>query len=178
MARPKPDKTTLLRALAAYVLEHGLNTASLRPMAAAAGTSDRMLIYHFGTKEALIAEILEFLAVQMADGLDAALPQAPFESEQALVRQVVALMRSEPFRPCSRVWLDIVSAAAQGQAAHVEAGGKIIDAFRDWLAARHPDGAARASALLTLIEGIIVMDAVGRGDVADAAMAALPARPE
>lgn len=164
----------MLSALAAHVLENGLNTASLRPMASAAGTSDRMLIYHFGSKDALIAELLEHLAAQMAVGLDAALPSTPFESDRALVLQVVQLMRSDPFRPYSRVWLDIISASAQGQSAHLEAGGKIIDTFLAWLAARHPDGEARAAVLLTLIEGILVMDGVGRSDIADAAIEALP----
>ncbi len=42
-----------------YALEHGLIGLSLRPMAAAMGTSDRMLIYHFGSKDALIAAVLD-----------------------------------------------------------------------------------------------------------------------
>jgi AcrR family transcriptional regulator len=41
-----------------YVLEHGLIGLSLRPLAAALGTSDRMLIYHFGSKDELIAAVL------------------------------------------------------------------------------------------------------------------------
>lgn len=41
-----------------YVLEHGLIGLSLRPLAAALGTSDRMLIYHFGSKDELIATVL------------------------------------------------------------------------------------------------------------------------
>jgi AcrR family transcriptional regulator len=41
-----------------YALEHGLIGMSLRPLAAAMGTSDRMLIYHFGSKDALIAAVL------------------------------------------------------------------------------------------------------------------------
>jgi AcrR family transcriptional regulator len=41
-----------------YVLAHGVIGLSLRPLAAAIGTSDRMLIYHFGSKDALIAEVI------------------------------------------------------------------------------------------------------------------------
>jgi AcrR family transcriptional regulator len=41
-----------------YALENGLIGLSLRPLAAEMGTSDRMLIYHFGSKDALIAAIL------------------------------------------------------------------------------------------------------------------------
>ena len=52
--KPPMTKDSLLPLLTAHVLAHGLGGASLRPLAKAAGTSDRMLIYHFGTKEALI----------------------------------------------------------------------------------------------------------------------------
>jgi AcrR family transcriptional regulator len=41
-----------------YALDHGLIGLSLRPLAAELGTSDRMLIYHFGSKDALVAEVL------------------------------------------------------------------------------------------------------------------------
>ncbi|MGZ8722334.1 MAG: TetR/AcrR family transcriptional regulator, partial [Aeromicrobium sp.] len=41
-----------------YVLEAGLIGLSLRPLAAAIGTSDRMLNYHFGSKDELVASVL------------------------------------------------------------------------------------------------------------------------
>ena len=41
-----------------YVLEHGLIGLSLRPLAAALGTSDRMLLYHFSDKDDLVATVL------------------------------------------------------------------------------------------------------------------------
>ena len=40
-----------------YALEHDLPD-SLTPLAAAAGTSTRMLIYHFGTRDELLREVL------------------------------------------------------------------------------------------------------------------------
>lgn len=174
MPRKKPDKATLLAQLAEYVLAHGLNTASLRPMAAAAGTSDRMLIYHFGSKDALIAELLAHLAERMAAGLEAVLPPERYTSEDALLGDIVSLMRSSAFAPYSRVWLDIVAAAAQGSSAHRDAGHAIIGYFLDWLAVRHPDGAAGAPRTLTLIEGSMVMDAVGQASIADAARRETP----
>lgn len=38
--------------------EHGVGDRSLRQIAAAAGTSHRMLIYHFGSREALLVEVV------------------------------------------------------------------------------------------------------------------------
>jgi len=60
MARP-PDLRTraLLRAKAAdYVLAHGLSDLTLRPLAKALKTNARMLVYHFGSREGLLREIL------------------------------------------------------------------------------------------------------------------------
>jgi AcrR family transcriptional regulator len=170
MTRPGRDRTVLLDALAAHVLEHGLNTASLRPLAAAAGTSDRMLIYHFGSKDGLIAALLRHLADQMQSGLTAALPPGPFASETELLLVIVGLMRSAPFQPYVRVWFDILSAAAQGQTAHRAAGREILELYRDWIADRHPDGPAAAPRLLALVEGILVLDALGQTALADAAI--------
>ncbi|SNT47138.1 TetR/AcrR family transcriptional regulator [Actinacidiphila glaucinigra] len=48
----------LLDRVRAYVVAHGLADLSLRPMAKALGTSDRMLLYYFGSKERLVAEAL------------------------------------------------------------------------------------------------------------------------
>src|SRR6478735_3988626 len=48
----------LLDACTDHALEHGLPDR-LGPLAAAAGTSSRMLIYHFGTRDGLLREILE-----------------------------------------------------------------------------------------------------------------------
>ncbi len=170
MPQPDPKKTALLSALADHVLAHGLNTASLRPMAAAAGTSDRMLIYHFGSKDGLIAELLDHLAAQMALGLDAAIPPERYTSEAELLKDIVGLMRSDVFQPYIRVWLDIISAAAQGSQTHQQAGHDIMNVYLDWLAKRHPDGEDGAPFALTLIEGTLIMDAVGQRAITDRAI--------
>src|SRR6476469_836489 len=47
----------LLDACTDHALERGLPDR-LAPLAAAAGTSNRMLIYHFGTRDQLLREIL------------------------------------------------------------------------------------------------------------------------
>ncbi|MDA5284105.1 TetR/AcrR family transcriptional regulator [Streptomyces sp. Isolate_45] len=49
----------LLRQVRAYVTDKGLADLSLRPLAKALGTSDRMLLYYFGSKEQLVARALD-----------------------------------------------------------------------------------------------------------------------
>jgi len=48
-----------------YLLEHGIANASLRPMAAALGTSARILMFHFKSKEGLLQEVLEELQARL-----------------------------------------------------------------------------------------------------------------
>lgn len=60
MPRP-PDpakRRDLLDRVREYVIRNGLADLSLRPLARALGTSDRMLLYYFGTKERMVAQAL------------------------------------------------------------------------------------------------------------------------
>ncbi len=61
MARtPDPDKRAeLLRDVVAYFELHGVNDMSLAPMAAALGTSKRMLLYYFGDRGELLSQALD-----------------------------------------------------------------------------------------------------------------------
>ncbi|OQS13488.1 TetR family transcriptional regulator [Nocardia donostiensis] len=60
MARPldHAKRAELLDAVVGYIAEHGLTDLSLRPLAAELGTSSRMLIYYFNTKEELLVQAL------------------------------------------------------------------------------------------------------------------------
>jgi AcrR family transcriptional regulator len=170
-------KATLLAAMAQHVLEHGLNSASLRPLAKAAGTSDRMLLYHFKTKDALIGELLVHLAQSLSASLSQALPDQRADTRAACVTEIVSLMRSPQLAGFMQVWFDIISSAARGQPLHHETGKQIIDGFLVWLADRLPENEPRpektAKAILTLIEGILVMDAFGHRDISDLAIETL-----
>lgn len=58
-AKPKPErKASVLHAMADYLLGAGVADASLRPAASALGTSPRMLLYHFRSKEELLVAAL------------------------------------------------------------------------------------------------------------------------
>jgi len=59
MAVRRSPREALLSAVADYLLENGLADLSLRPLASATGTSARMLIYHFGSKERLIVDAMD-----------------------------------------------------------------------------------------------------------------------
>ena len=57
--RPEPAIRGALRERAIdYVTQHGFASVSLRPMAKKLRTSARMLVYHFGSREGLMREVL------------------------------------------------------------------------------------------------------------------------
>jgi len=60
MARPLDHarRAELLAGVVGYIADHGLAELSLRPLAAELGTSSRMLIHYFGTKEELLVQAL------------------------------------------------------------------------------------------------------------------------
>jgi AcrR family transcriptional regulator len=60
MNRPKDPalREKLLERAVHYVLRHGVGGLSLRPLAKEIGTTARMLMHHFGSKEALVADVL------------------------------------------------------------------------------------------------------------------------
>ena len=52
-------KLQLLERAIGYLAEHGIGDISLRELAAALGTSHRMIIYHFGSKEGLFLAVVQ-----------------------------------------------------------------------------------------------------------------------
>lgn len=163
--KPPLSKDALLPPLAAHVLERGLGQASLRPLARAAGTSDRMLLYHFGSKEALIADLLAYVASRYAAALDAALSGARAQSRAQALTRILAHARAEAMRPFMQLWWEIVAGAARGVPGYRPAAKAMMAELLGWLEGHMPEGdpdpAGGARYLLTLIEGTMMLDAIG-----------------
>ena len=53
------NRERLFQSVLQYVLQHGVSGLSLRPLSAAVGVSPRLVLYHFGSKEALVAQVLK-----------------------------------------------------------------------------------------------------------------------
>src|SRR5204863_5443118 len=65
---PDPHRRAdLLAAATQHVLDHGMAKLSLRPLARALSTSPRMLLYHFGSKEQLVTEVLAAARTRQAE---------------------------------------------------------------------------------------------------------------
>ena len=80
-------KATLLEGLIAYLVRRGVADVSLRPMAAAVGTSARLLIFHFGSKERLLVEVLGEMQSRLQRSLNELLVAEPGQSRSAPLRR-------------------------------------------------------------------------------------------
>jgi AcrR family transcriptional regulator len=60
MSRTVNEKrpTELREAILQYLLQHGLSGLSLRPLAKAVGSSPRVLLYYFGSREKMVNQLL------------------------------------------------------------------------------------------------------------------------
>ncbi len=79
-------KQELLGALISYLMKHGLADLSLRPMAAETGTSARLLIFHFHSKEQLVTEVLEEMQLRLQASFTRLLAAKPGSRNVPLMR--------------------------------------------------------------------------------------------
>ena len=161
--------------MADHVLAEGLGAATLRSLAAAAVTSDRMLLYYFADKDELLAATLERVAARMIVALDEAIPAIPQQSFGALLDQAWSALASARLQPFMPLWLDLAAGAARGLQPHREIAGRIADGFLAWVTIRlllEDDGtpSRMAPMFLAVIEGSYFLSAFGRSSVADAAI--------
>lgn len=165
MSKADHKRAAIVEALADFVLDQGLPGASLRPLAAAAGISDRMLLYYFADKDAIIAAVLGRIAARLARELQALGAAAP-DDAAALEAALIAEVTSARLWRYMCVWLEIAACAARGDPLFQSVGGAIATAFRGWIAAhlREGDSAARARVaadILRRIEGTVLLHALG-----------------
>ena len=148
-------KHDYLDALAGHLMAEGLSGASLRNLARAAGTSDRMLIYHFGSKDALVADTLAHIAERTKQALAMTLPGEPS------FREMFAATSSPLLTPAFSIWQELVAGAARGDETLRAAGEAIGGDFLDWFAARLGERAHLAPLALAVLDGAAELRAVG-----------------
>ena len=103
MARTaNPDRPdALLDSIVAYLTAHGVADVSLRPLARAVHSSPRVLLYYFGSKEALVARALSRLRERQRgtfDRLKNRTGLSPREACRAIWRQLSSSRSEAGFR--------------------------------------------------------------------------------
>jgi AcrR family transcriptional regulator len=166
-ANPSAREVELLEAAYRYALEHGLADLSLRPLAAAIGSSPRVLIYLFGSKDGLVRALLarardDELAVLRRLGQSGS-PDDPIGLVPA-AKQVWAWLAAEEHRPLLRLWAEAYTRSlVEPDGAWAGFARATVD---DWLAvfaACQPqrerssgDSAFRRTAALALLRGALL----------------------
>jgi AcrR family transcriptional regulator len=152
----------LLDALFDEFAAGGIGDRSLRDVAAAVGTSHRMLLHHFGSREGLLIAIVEE-AERRQMGLVHELPMDPAEGFAAMW----ADLRRPELRGLERLFFECYSRAAQGEKPFTR---MIPGAVDDWLreveaAADVPYDGALARLGLAVTRGLL-LDLVATNDEA------------
>ncbi len=177
----------LLDAAYGWVLTHGLTDMSLRPLAEAIGSSPRVLLYLFGSKDGLVRALL---GRSRADQLRV-LEDLPDDAGLAAVaRGVWRWLAAEDHRPLLRLWLEAYSRSVVGEPGPWR--GFALDTVTDWdllLAAHQPSshvgtraGAAERTLVLAVLRGALLEllatgDAERAGAAVEAHLRALSAGP-
>jgi len=150
MARPPdPDRRGATLAKASdYVLEHGLAGLSLRPLAAALGTSPRMLLYDFESKEQLVdevlAEIRRRLAAMLGDRRELDLPA---------IWEWISAPEREPFL---KLFFEVYVDALARPQAHAGGAAPLVRDWLDFLDSRSAADPATATLMVAVVRGLLL----------------------
>ena len=172
-------RETLLEGAIDYVAQNGITDLSLRQLAGALGTSHRMLIHHFGSKEGLWVAIVHEVERRQRAILADLVPSAGVPVAEAM-RAWWRHISDPSLWPNERLFFELYGQAIQGRPHTVAMLDGIID---DWLepaaAINMAYGLSREEARAHARLGIAVtrgllLDLVATRDVAavDAAMEA------
>jgi len=190
-----PARDRLLAAAMDHVTHHGVGDLSLRGLAATLGTSHRMLIYHFGSREGLLIEVIRRVEAEQRAALAEMLLDEDAPPAETM-RRMWRRLADPALWPNERLFFEVYAQALQGSPHALPLLDGIVDLWvepltRIAVAQGRPEVEARAEARLGVaVTRGLLLDLLATGDreAVDAAMeryiAALapaapdPARPE
>jgi AcrR family transcriptional regulator len=108
------SRERLLAAAVDYAAEHGISDLSLRRLAAALGTSHRMLIYHFGSKQGLLVAVIRAVEQRQRDAL-AELGHDPALSPPETMRRMWQRLADPALWPHERLFFEVYGQALRGR---------------------------------------------------------------
>ena len=167
----------LLAGAIEHVSQHGVGEISLRQLAAALGTSHRMLLYHFGSREALLIEVIRIVEEQQRAALVQILEEEADAPPAEVMRRMWARVADPALWPNERLFFEVYAQALQGSPHALPLLDGIVDAWVEPLAALvapdRPVAEARAQARLgvAVVRGLLLdLLATGDREAVDAAM--------
>jgi AcrR family transcriptional regulator len=159
----------LLQAVLEHLAAHGLGDTSLRGLAAAVGTSHRMLSYHFGTRGRLLTEVSRAVERRQRAWFAAMLAGADATPVEVM-RAMYARISDPALAPQERLFFELYARALQDGS---DAEGFLPEVVEAWLEpaaelfARLGFGAADAQAEARLSLAVargLLLDLLATGD--------------
>lgn len=130
MARPKTDtRDRLLADTMRYVAANGLGDLSLRNLAPALGTSARMLVFHFGSKDELLVEIVRAVEQRQREFLQQ-ITAEPTGTPAGDLRALWQRLLDPSLIPYERLFSELYGQALQG---HPHATPLLDGVVDDWI---------------------------------------------
>jgi AcrR family transcriptional regulator len=157
VARP-PDlerRQELLDAVVKECAARGIGDRSLRDIAAAVGTSHRMLLHHFGSRNELLLAIVDEVERRQR----ALLPELPTEPADAIAA-MWANLRQPELRPFERLFFECYARGVQGEQPFAR---MLPGAVEAWLAEAGTADPAQARLGLAVMRGLL-LDLVATDD--------------
>jgi AcrR family transcriptional regulator len=163
---PSARQTELLELAYAYACQHGLSELSLRPLAAAIGSSTRVLMFLFGSKEGLVRALLARARTDELELLDQIQTSGDHKQPgiDVVAERVWAWLSADEHRALLRLWVEGYARSVVDP--HGAWAGFARATVTDWLgvlAASQPAaerdtaaGAARRSAVLAMLRGALL----------------------
>jgi len=152
-----------------YLAVHGVGDISLRGLAAALGTSHRMLIYHFGSKDGLLVEVVRTMEQRQRD-LFAQLQLDPDAAPHEIARRFWQHLADPALWPHERLFFELYGRALQGDPGAAPLLDGIIEHWlepvAEWSRRQGmPPATARANARLGLaVTRGLLLDLLATGD--------------
>src|SRR3954449_12501169 len=171
----KDPRGRLLEAAIDHIATRGVSDLSLRELAAAIGTSHRMLIHHFGGREGLWVEVIRAVEERQRAAFAEVVP-APGASAGDVMRAWWKHISDPRLWPNERLFFELYGQGLQGRPGAVELLDGIVDAWLEPSATiftqlGFPDGAAAARLGIAVTRGLLLdLLATGEREKVDAAM--------
>jgi AcrR family transcriptional regulator len=103
---PSARRSELLESAYSYALQHGLADMSLRPLAAATGSSPRVLLYLFGSKDGLVRAVLARARVDELALLNELRPEEGRSGLDAMAARVWEWLAAPSHRSLLTLWAE------------------------------------------------------------------------
>ena len=182
MDMPLDRRTELLNSIVDALLTHGAAEMSLRPLAERVGTSARLLIYHFGSKEQLLADAMAEVRLRIQTSLGAYAAQVRPKTLRDLVMMVWDWAVQPANQPYFRLLFEVdgltlfdrVHVSQAAGRAHSAAWIALIERAADRLPAEGPVFQVHSTLILAALTGLL-QEFLSTGDLdrTTAAMSAL-----